>query len=172
MVDDGWVWHPVGIPSAWSLERWLCDNVWESEDGPSKIDICGREYYWDEGIAWLDNETVALAGIGDDEMHMIDGARVFDITTTAKAAAPWRSTWLCAREISAFAGPAGKFFSDGAHLYSAADDGLSVWDTKDGVRIGHIEKFRPTHYHAAAGELAQLSQGRLIRWRTSERSWL
>jgi hypothetical protein len=40
IADDGWVWHPVGIPNVWSLERWLTDNVWESEDGPTRIELC------------------------------------------------------------------------------------------------------------------------------------
>ena len=45
ILDDGWVWHPVGIPSTWRLEDWL-ENVWESEDGPSRLDFCARNYYW------------------------------------------------------------------------------------------------------------------------------
>ena len=30
ILDDGWVWHPVGIPVVWSVDRWLSENVWES----------------------------------------------------------------------------------------------------------------------------------------------
>jgi hypothetical protein len=25
IVDDGWVWHPVGIPTTWSLEQWASE---------------------------------------------------------------------------------------------------------------------------------------------------
>jgi hypothetical protein len=36
ILDDGWVWHPVGIPVVWSVDHWLSKNIWESEDGPTK----------------------------------------------------------------------------------------------------------------------------------------
>ena len=28
IIDDGWIWHPVGVPQTWSLERWFSENVW------------------------------------------------------------------------------------------------------------------------------------------------
>ena len=43
LLDDGWVWHPVGIPTAWSLDRWLSDNVWESETGTSRVNLAARD---------------------------------------------------------------------------------------------------------------------------------
>jgi hypothetical protein len=104
ILDDGWVWHPVGIPIVWSLERWLSENRWESEDGPTRKEVCAREYYWDHGIAWLDENRVAIGGIGDDDAEMIAGARIFDITSTGRAGRRWRSDWQWAREITAFAG--------------------------------------------------------------------
>jgi hypothetical protein len=61
VLDDGWVWHPVGIPSAWSTRRWL-ENAWESEDGPTRVDICPRDYYWNGPFAWLDEERNSFAG--------------------------------------------------------------------------------------------------------------
>jgi hypothetical protein len=36
IVDNVWVWHPLGIVTAWSLRHWLGDDPWESEDEPSK----------------------------------------------------------------------------------------------------------------------------------------
>jgi hypothetical protein len=27
ILDDGWVWHPVGVPTVWSLNRWMSQNV-------------------------------------------------------------------------------------------------------------------------------------------------
>jgi len=166
LLDDGWVWHPVGIPVVWSFDRWLSENTWESEDGTTRREICAREGYWDHGIAWIDEETVAIGGIGDDDSEMVDGARLFDVTSTGKAGFRWRSDWLWAREVTAFAGPAGKFFSDGKWLYSSAKTGLSKWDLKTGARTGHIENFHPTHHHLGAGELAQLVDGTLLRWNT------
>ncbi len=26
IADDGWVWHPVGMPTTWCLERWFSDT--------------------------------------------------------------------------------------------------------------------------------------------------
>jgi hypothetical protein len=164
ILDDGWVWHPVGMPVVWSVDRWLSENVWESEDGPTRKDMCGRNYYWDHGIAWLDEETVALGGIGDDDAAIIDGARIFDITSTESPGPGWNPRWLWAKEIAAFAGPAGKFFSDGKSLYSSSQNGLSRWDPKTGARTGHIEDFRPAHHHLGAGELVQLAGSILLRW--------
>ena len=163
IIDDGWIWHPVGVPQVWSLERWFSENVWESEDGSSKKDICGREYYWDCAITWLDDTRVVIAGIGDDDADMIDGARVFDVTAEGKASPGWRSDWEWAREITAFAGPAGKFFTDGTSLFSSKE-GLSRWCVEDGVRTGHLKEFEPTHHHRGAGELVQLSETVLTRW--------
>jgi hypothetical protein len=46
---------------------------------------------------------------------MVDGARVLDIKLTGAAGPQWRSDWSWAREVSVFAGPAGRFFSDRYH---------------------------------------------------------
>lgn len=167
ILDDGWVWHPVGIPVVWSIDRWLSENVWESEDGATRKEVCAREGYWDCGYAWLDEETVAIGGIGDDDTGMVDGARIFDITATGSASGRWRSDWLWAREIKAFEGPAGRFFADDKGLYSVGEAGLSRWDPRTGARTGHIENFHPTH-HSRVGELVQLVDGILRRWCTTD----
>jgi hypothetical protein len=73
ILDDGWVWHPVGIPVVWSVDQWLSGNIWESEDGKTKRDVCARNYYWDHGVAWINEETVAIGGIGDDETEIVEG---------------------------------------------------------------------------------------------------
>jgi hypothetical protein len=166
ILDDGWVWHPLGMPVIWSLDRWLSKDVWESEDGASRRDVCARGYYWDHGVAWLNETTLAIGGIGDHDIEMTDGARMFDITATGKAGPEWRSDWLWAREVTAFAGPSGRFFSDGRWLYSAGESGLFRWDAATGDRAGHIENFHPTHHHLGAGELVQLADGVLLQWST------
>ena len=125
ILDDGWVWHPVGNPVTWSLERWLSENVWESEDGPSRRDICARAYYWDKALIWLDEKRVAIGGIGDDEQEIIAGARIFDITRVGDPGPQWRHDWPWALELTAFPGPTGEFFSDGTSLYSSDARGLS-----------------------------------------------
>ena len=164
IVDDGWIWAPVGVPQTWSLDRWFSENVWESEDGPSKRDICARHYYWDRPITWLDDTKVAIAGIGDNDADMIDGARVFDVTASGRPSPVMRSDWEWALEVTAFAGPAGRFFSDGISLFSANKEGLSRWCVEDGALTGHVPHFEPTHHHRGAGELVQLSETVLMRF--------
>lgn len=162
ILDDGWIWNPVGVPQCWSLDRWFSENVWESEDGPSKKDICARHYYWDNAMCWLDDSTVAIGGIGDDDI--VDGARVFDVTGSGRASSEFGgSKWEWALELTAFAGPAGRFFTDGISLFSANKEGLSRWSAQDGARTGHLRDFEPAHHHRGARELVQLSENVLTR---------
>lgn len=157
ILDDGWVWHPVGVPATWSLERWRAGNVWESEDGPTRKILCVRDYYWDHAAAWIDETRVALGGIGEDDLYMIDGARIFDV------ALPEDSKVHRVREINDFPGPSGQFFSDGTWLFSSDATGLSRWDPNDGARTGHLQGFQPTHYHRGAREFVQLTGAALVR---------
>jgi hypothetical protein len=161
IVDDGWVWHPVGMPMAWSVEEWLRANVWESEDGPSKIDLGQRAYYWDHGLCWLDNHRLAVEGVGDDEQTMIDGARVMSAREDTGSA---RGRWRTGRCFQEFAGPRGQFFGDRNRLFSADRDGLQIWDVDTGARIAEIDDFRPTRQHRGSRELIELT-GRPLRLR-------
>ncbi|MEP7120426.1 MAG: hypothetical protein ABJE95_05940 [Byssovorax sp.] len=163
IADDGWVWHPAGMVTTWSVPEWS-ENAWESEAGATRRDICAREYYWDHAITWLNDTTLIVGGLGDDDDGMIDGARIFDITSCEKADDDVGARWRWAREITSFAGPAGRFFSDGTSLFSSDDAGLSRWDPASGERTGHRPGFHPTHHHRGAGELAQLAFGGLVRW--------
>lgn len=164
VADDGWIWHPVGMVTTWALEPWMT-NAWESEDGPSKRDVCARDYYWDHAVTWLTDEIVAVGGLGDDDDEMVDGARIFDVTQTGDPGERW--SFQAAREFTSFPGPAGLFFSDETSLFSSDDVGLSRWDPTNGARTGHLAGFRPTHQHRGAGELAQVSDGALVRWRST-----
>lgn len=160
IVDDGWVWHPVGIPTTWSLEQWVGGNVWESDDGPTRLALCYRAYFWDHAVIWLDDTTIAVGGLGDDDNEMVDGVRVFDISLPAETTSADRPQ---PREITSFAGPAGMFFSDGRQLFSSHEDGLSRWDISDGSRTGQLPEFAPTHHHADARELVQVIGNTLVR---------
>jgi hypothetical protein len=161
IVDDGWVWHPSGIPEVWDIEAWLDNNVWESEDGPTKLSLAARAYYWDHALCWLDSKHVALGGIGEDDDYIFDGVRLFAVDEIAPTSSP---RWRSAREVGTFAGPSGLFFSDGQRLFSSAGDGLSLWDVSEGARIGRIEGFRPTRQHPTSRELIELRGPLLIRW--------
>lgn len=171
ILDDGWIFHPMGVPVTWSLDQWLFANVWEPERGSTRRPVCARSKYWGHAVCWIDENRLALAGIGDEGDAMIDGARVFDIAAEgapipALLADPMLNDATPGpRELIAIIGPRGTFFSDGASLFSSDEAGLSRWDLSDGARTGHIEGFNPTHHHRGAGELAQLTGRTLVRWR-------
>lgn len=161
VVDDGWVWHPVGFPAVWSLDRWLEDNVWESEDGPTKVDLCDRGYFWNRPVIWIDSVRVAVEGLGDNGTTMTPGARIFD-TSRRTQLVGWKME--TALELLAFDGPAGRFFSDGDSLFSSTETGLSKWDLEKGSLIEEWKGFSPTHHHRGAGQFLQLADGRVRLW--------
>jgi hypothetical protein len=153
IADDGWVWHPVGILSAWDLRRWMAVNPWESEDGPSLQSLCQRWYHWDSPMCWISESRIAVSGIGDDDEALLPGVRVFDVTTGA--------------EVSAFALPEhpASLFSDGRRLYAAGSVSLGVWDPVTGERTGTVLGFSPSVHQPAAGELAAFDgQARILQF--------
>lgn len=152
IADDGWVWSPFGVPQVWNLPAWLNNNVWESEDGPSKQWLCQRAYYWDVGMCFIGDAFIAVGGIGDDDEAMLAGVRIFSVASGA--------------QVTAFAGPAGTFFSDGRRLYSAHEGATHVWDPISGHRTATIPGFTPTCLQRSTGELAAVTDGVLLRWRT------
>jgi hypothetical protein len=150
VADDGWVWHPVGVPMVWDAHRWLQDYAWEPEDGPTRRALCQRAYHWDTPMCWTGEDLLVISGIGSDDEAMLAGVRIFDVAAGA--------------QVAAFAGPAGPLFAATGRLYSAAPDGLEVWDPLTGERTGVIPGFVPASHHPAAGELAGISGGILRRW--------
>lgn len=170
ILDDGWIWQPYGMPVTWSLERWLSDSVWESEDGSSRTVLCMRDD-WDTGVAWLDESTVVIGGIGEVNLDLIDGARIFDVSASPSYDSVAQPHWqITGHEIFSFAGPSGRFYSDGKWLYSAGKNEMSRWNPKTGVRTGKIENFCPSYHHVSAGELVQLCDGKLLRWKLDDQS--
>ncbi len=59
ILDDGWVWQPVAVPSIWSIRTWLTQNPFESEDGTSLTQSCYRDN-WGYPMCWINDETVSL----------------------------------------------------------------------------------------------------------------
>lgn len=64
---DGWAWSPAGLPRVFDLHRWLRDNVWESEDGPSLLTLALRWYLWETPMCWTDDDLFVVGGIGSDD---------------------------------------------------------------------------------------------------------
>jgi hypothetical protein len=152
IADDGWVWHPVGVPTVWDLRRWLDENPWESEDGPTLQSLCWRTSAWNEPVCWVSSTHVAVFGIGPDEVCLLDGVRVFDARDGT--------------EVISFPGPGRPLLADDRRLYSGGTNGLEIWDPSTGERTGAVPGFHPERHHPGAGELAALQDGELVRWAT------
>lgn len=136
IAEDGWVWHPCGVVVSWDLRRWLSENVWESEDGPSRRPLTYRNYYWDGPMCWLDDGRLAVWGYGDDEQWLIPAVRIFDTTTGDE------QRW--------FPGPTGKLVFDRFLFSMHEKEGTSVWDAQTGERLLHEKGFFPACYHPGA----------------------
>ncbi len=143
IADDGWIWHPVGLVATWDLRRWVTDNVWESEDGPSRRTHCPRDYFWDGPQCWVGPSRLAVWGFGEDDDWMIPAVQVFDVTRGDDP------VW--------FPGPVGQLAFDGRYLHSfSQEQGTSVWDVDSGARVHFDWKFRPDGYHPGAGSFLSI----------------
>ncbi len=160
LLDDGWVWHPYGLPTVWSLDAWLGSKA---SVGTTRLELACRGYYWDKGMCWLGDDRVAIAGIGEDEDDIVDGARIFSCDHELASVGARGQKW--ARELGAFAGPSGSFFSDGERLFSTTAQRLEVWDVETGTLTTTIHEFKPALQHSGARELAEITAKTLRRWR-------
>lgn len=148
IAEDGWIWHPIGVPRVWSLSRWLEENVWESEDGPSIVEFPNRFYFWDGPMAWINDRNLALWGLGSDEEDMEPGIRIFDATTgeeietfpgpvvTPQKSWPWgagRRGWIA--------------FDQFLYAVSPAEGSVSVWDVDTGQCRHQEPHFVPLAHH-------------------------
>ena len=132
IADTGWVWHPVGIVRLWNLHDWL-HNCWESEDGQSVKDVAQRHYHWDAPACWINNETIAIWGYGDDDENMLDAVQFFDATS--------------GKLIDWFAGPAGDLYFDRYLFSSDQKHGTQVWNIQTGYQLLHQPSLVITQYH-------------------------
>lgn len=140
LLVDAWAWHPVGIPLVIDVAAWL-----EGDRNPRQL--ADRGNVWDEPMVWLDEETVALQGIGT-ERPPLPGIELREAAT--------------GRRTGQFTGPDGRMWAHGGLLYVAAEAGLEVWDPADGARIGFLADFVPIAH--ASGRFAELRNDQLRTW--------
>lgn len=137
LVDDGWVWHPVGMLASISLRRWLHENVWESEDGPSRKLLRECCYYWDAPSYFAGPRTLVTWGFGGDADSLMDAAMLFDVES--------------GNLLRWFPGPRGHFHGDGNLLLATSQDqGTCVWDLETGERLHQDAALKPTAWHPSA----------------------
>lgn len=148
IAEDGWVWTPVGVTRVWDLQRWLGENVWESEDGPSCQRLTQRRYFWGGPICWISNHELAIWGIGDDEEWIQPAIQPFEAET--------------GRRLRWFAGvPRGALYFD-KYLFSVTKTTTEIWDIEAGARLATIPDFTPLTFHPRTHQfLSVLPDGKL-----------
>jgi hypothetical protein len=133
LVDDGWVWHPIGEVRSFDVQRWRRDNVFESEDGPSVREFRHVLYNWDVPRCFVDDRTFVTWGFGPDDDFLVDAAELYDVESGE------RLRW--------FGGPPkGRFVFDG-HLVVVTEAETSVWDVASGERLLEVPGFAPCAFH-------------------------
>lgn len=133
VVDDGWCWGSSGVPRAFSLRRWLEQNPYESEDGPSMKDLFIGEHLERE-VCWLDDRTLAIWGQDDDDGNTSPGVAIHDAET--------------GELLRSFAGPARQLVFDSPYLVAFdRDTGASLWDPLSGERLLQDPAVVPDSYH-------------------------
>ena len=142
LLDDGWIWQPLGAPVVWSLGAWLGGNVWESEDGPTYAYFGDGHENWNVAMTWIDDVLIAVEHTEED---LPPGALVFDTTKTGEES-----------YVARIPGAVGRYFSDGRHLLTVDADGLHVWDPRDGTRQTTVPGFAPTHHDRVNGMVLEL----------------
>ncbi|WHT19946.1 hypothetical protein N8J89_02380 [Crossiella sp. CA-258035] len=138
VADDGWVWGPVGSPRVLDVPAWL-----RGEEPDQRLSY--RDHAWDQPVAWVDEDTVAVQRVGQLDWAMIDGVELYDARTAART--------------GMFAGPAGPMWGFGGLLHVSASAGFELWDPAQGARIGLIEGFRPHAHNPVTGAFAELADG-------------
>lgn len=139
LFDDGWVWHPVSIPSTWSVTDWLRSNPWESEDGASLVDLVARDD-WTTPACWISERHLALWGLGcwDDEEgeESGQGPGVLIVDATRRKPSS-HDLWPMADQV----GRVTDLFSDGVRLYVSSEMGTTVWDMARREQIAALPGF-------------------------------
>lgn len=154
LVDDGWVWAPVGITQAYDLDEWIERNAWETDQHPRPL----REahYAWSHGMCFIDATTLAVWGVGGDDEWMRDAVSLIDVRT--------------GRTLRWFAGvPDGRFSYDGHLIVMSPSRGTSVWNVTTGERLLEAPELQPLAHHPGAHLLlSQSGPGQLREHRIIE----
>lgn len=148
VLSNGWVWHPYGRVRVFDLQRWLGENPWEAEGGASVRYLSLCAYFWDRPVAWVDEDTVALWGEGEDELDLVPAVSLHDVST--------------GRRVQTFYGPGAGLASVPPYLVSFdAERGTAVWDWRTGERLAHDGSFVPVAVHPGSRELLSWAEGSL-----------
>ena len=158
IAEHGWVWHPFGIVTAWSLDAWLGGNIWESEDGPTRRSLASAAYFWDGPMCWLDHRRIATWGLGDDD-PLLPAVRVFDVEDD--------------RELEWFPGPRGDLVYDGGVLVALDAECSTAWNVERGTQLLRDAHPSGDRFHPTAKTFLAFRSGALVtsRLRGHQARW-
>lgn len=161
ITSNGWVWHPWGSLRCWDLSRWLDENVWESEDGKSVATLCDAGYYWDRPMCWVDYNTVAWWGIGEDDLAMVPAIVLHDMEKGSERAIfpgppggptheylPYQRQGKPQRVYRT----TGRMHFDRWLFAWKPQFGISAWDLSDGSRVFNQPGAFPVAYNPGQRE--------------------
>ncbi len=132
IIDNGWVWHPQGVIVSWSINDWF-HNIWESENGSSKLNLVERNYFWQGSICWINHNTVAVWGYGNDDENLIPAVCIFNVETGKM------TNW--------FPDPEGELYYN-QYLYACSKEkGTTVWDINTGECLLTDKNLNPIILH-------------------------
>ena len=160
IADDGWYWHPLGELRIWSLDTWLDENVWESEDGLSIQTLTRRVYLWDVPNVWIDDDRLAFWGEGDDSDAMTDAVRLYDATLRREVQAFPGPSVSPAQSWSEDAARTGWLAYDGRLFAVSPENGTGVWDLATGELLYRDPAFAPRRYHSRHREFLSWEEGK------------
>lgn len=158
LLDDGWVWQPVGIPRVFDAVAWLTGNVWESEDGPS-VQALTYSDDWNFPACWIDDERIALGGMSDwnDEEFASDpappGLRIVDLGQPGTTPD---------RKLPMNAAPQA-LFADGRSIFAVHGSDTSAWSVDTGDCTQVLHEFQASHHHRQRKELLEVKPRRIRR---------
>ncbi|MBW8810026.1 hypothetical protein [Lysobacter capsici] len=158
LLDDGWVWQPVGIPRVFDAVAWLTGNVWESEDGPSVLALTYCDD-WNVPACWIDDDRIALGSMSDwnDEEFASDpapaGIRIVDLSQPSTT--PDRKLPMSAAPQALFA--------NARSIFAAHGTDTSVWSVDSGDCTQVLHEFQATHHHRRRQELLEVTARRIRR---------
>ncbi len=140
IVNNGWVWHPVGAIAYWDIQSWLDGELDELSD---KF-VLPTDYLWDRSICWIDDTNIAVYGFCNDDIYVIDGVIIVNLESGSI------SNW--------FPGPSGKLFYD--KYIISLDKGMSIWRIS-GERVFYSDSINPDLYVEDGKFIEILDNGRL-----------
>lgn len=158
IADSGWIWHPVGLIAIWNLRRWLTENVWESEDGPSRQYCMQRDYYWNGPLCWTNDERLIAWGVGSDDYGLLPAVRIMDHvaqtgTVLVGPFSPWKPATSAVEAADNCDLAKEGILEFDRYLFSwSPKAGFTAWDIVDGARVFGDMTFIPLAYNRATGE--------------------